>query len=312
MPTKEQWLKERKNYITASDVGAIFGFGFSGQSALTVYEDKISDEVEVIDDNPVFMAGHAMEGVASDIFEMMFPDEYVMLGDMNKLLIHPSVPFLACTRDRVIVKRDKEMTMLTMEGASPRPLEIKCMGLGHPVNRHEWKEDPPERQQLQLQIQMSCMNADSGVLFGLFVPGCEGIKVEKEFDDELFGMILPKLEKFWDCVTNRTPPDPKEFNIGSRELKRIYSTENRQTIALMGHAHEAATNWIRVKEEIKQLKSEEEEHKASLLAAMGENSYGALLDGTFIKRKAVNRKGYQPKYVEPSSYILVSHTGKNG
>jgi putative phage-type endonuclease len=294
--TKAQWLVERKEKITASDVGTILGFGFEGQSALTVYEDKISDKVHEIEDNPIYMAGHALEDVAARVYATQTGNT-VVAGDVNQLLIHPSIPWLACTRDRIVLN-------------PPRPLEIKAMGIGHSVNRHEWKEDPPERQQLQLQIQDACMGADSGILCGFFVPGCEMIAVEKEFDAELFDMILPKLEKFKKCVDNRTPPDPLEFSLGSRELKRIYKTENRQTIALSGFAHDVAINWIRAREERLACEKEEEASKAALLAAMGENSYGALLDGTFIKRSVVERKGYQPKYIEPTSYVKLSHTKK--
>lgn len=299
-PSREDWLKERKHKVTASDVGSILGFGFAGQSALTVYEYKTSDTIEQYEEDAVLMAGQALEDVAARVYATQ-TGQTVLTGDTNRLLIHPSIPWLACTRDRIIKANEQHCS---------RPLEIKAMGVGQSVNRYEWKEDPPEKQQLQLQVQMACIGADSGVLCGFFLPGCEVIAVEKEFDDELFEMIIPKLEKFKQCVDSRTPPDPLEFSLGSRELKRIYKSENRQTIVLNGFAHESALNWIRVREERLACNKEEEEWKASLLAAMGENSYGALLDGTFIKRSIVERKGYQPKYIEPTSYVKLSHTKK--
>ena len=47
---RQEWLKERKNYLGCSDIGAICGIN-KYKTALDVYMDKTSDEIKEVNNN---------------------------------------------------------------------------------------------------------------------------------------------------------------------------------------------------------------------------------------------------------------------
>ena len=71
--SKEEWLRYRKQGIGGSDAGAICGFN-PYRSAMQVYYDKTSDEIEDID-NEAMRQGRELE----DYVAQRFGNYYVIL-----------------------------------------------------------------------------------------------------------------------------------------------------------------------------------------------------------------------------------------
>lgn len=293
--SKTEWLADRKQGVTASEAAAILGinenYGYADQSALTIWQDKTSDNIEE-KECAIFDAGAALEPVAAREYQRQHPDHEVVDFGRHHILRHPKIPWLSCTLDRLV----------KAEGID-KPMEIKCVGLGQYQKSSDWKEDPPLKNQIQLQLQMQILGAPSGILAGFFVLGCNLVTVDFERDNELFSLILPRLEKFRQCVLDRVEPDPYDFYIGLDAVKKYYKTVNRETIEMDTRALELVLDWRSKKYELSVIKKETAELEAKVRALMGKNCFARLPDGSKLERETIQRKGFT---TEPSEYVTLS------
>ncbi len=104
MKNKQEWLRERKNYLGGSDLGAIAGLN-PYRTALDVYLDKTSDDIRC-ETSPAMRWGTLLEDTIAK--------EYAEVTGQTieiepNTIYHPSMKFLGANIDRWV--GDKEYVL---------------------------------------------------------------------------------------------------------------------------------------------------------------------------------------------------------
>jgi putative phage-type endonuclease len=128
---RQEWLKERKNYLGGSDIGAICGIN-KYKTALDVYMDKTSDEVEEVNNNYTHW-GNILENVVANEYAKVTGNKVV---EPIGTIYHPEHSFLAANIDRFVNGGDYILECKTannfaasdwgQEGTDEIPESYKC------------------------------------------------------------------------------------------------------------------------------------------------------------------------------------------
>lgn len=291
MLSREEWLEERKNHIGASDVAAILG-AHPARGPLSVYEAKVHGYCQ--DDNKWMKFGRDVEGAIANLYADETGREVRDLG-ATKIEYSLPFPFMGATLDRITWKDSSD------GGLDPAPLELKHVGdFSRP---DQWIENPPIHYQIQLQAQMACLGSQWGSLAGMF-PGYQLAYKDIKRNDEFLEAAYPELEDFWRCVVDKTPP-PVESHRDLDVVKRLYPSSSGETVALDNEIFDLACDWEFCNGAKKSAEKDAKELEAKLRAAMGDATWGALPDGTFLKLGTVKRKGYS---VDPCEFRQLART----
>jgi len=294
--SREEWLAKRREYIGASDAAAILGAD-PRRGALAVYESKTTGYSS--DDNAWMKYGRDIEGAIANMYSEETGRSVLDLG-ATVISVHPDIPFLGATLDRK-TQRDN--------GFSYAPLELKSIDpYGAKIRAEEFAEEPPLHMQIQLMIQMACTGASWGSLAGLF-PGYNLAWVDRERDDAFLAAALPKLEEFWDRVQRKDPP-PADSLPGTLDVvKRLWSKEDGETIALDAADLELVNTWEKLKERGRTATKDAKGIEAALRAKLQDATFGVLTDGTLLTLKTTERKGYE---VKPTSFRTLRRARPKG
>jgi predicted phage-related endonuclease len=304
---KAEWLKKRKEMITASDVAAILGFG-AHKTALDVYVEKVMGTEMA--DNDLLLMGRALEDGIAKIYEIktgnkivaggydilldfVRPDmpwwggKEIVSGDKDDILffVHPDIPWLGATPDRIVRRED-------IDG----PLECKHVGF---YKRDEWQDGPPDWVVIQNQIQQACMKAPWGAFCGV-VGGSEIHYGDLEFKSDFLEAAYPVLDEFHQRIKRKDPP-PVENHRHLKAMKALHPLDNGVTIKLDESFTALANELEQAKEDIKELAEKKDELEAKLREAMGDNTFAVLSDKSILSLKTTENKGYDKK-VKPFTY----------
>ena len=127
----EEWLTWRKRGIGGSEAASIAGLN-PWSSALKVYMDKISEEIEGISDNERMRVGRDLEDYVAKRFEEATSKK---VRRENFLLQHPEHEFMIANLDRVIVGENAFLECKTTssygkaewEDGIPLHYELQCL-----------------------------------------------------------------------------------------------------------------------------------------------------------------------------------------
>lgn len=269
---RDQWLMRRRELITASDVGAVLGcdpFRRPGD----VFADKLG--LGESSESDAMRWGRWMEPAIADAY-MHETQRVVLGGDPYELTIHPDLPWLGATLDRMVAA--------TLDGALPAPvgstgdgvLELKATGASD-----DWAAEPPLRFQLQLTIQMACTRRQWGSLAAFVSMRRPVLWADRIFDDELFGMIAPKLEEFHARVKRKDPPNDADWH-SYASIRRIWPVDNGAMIPLDADAMALTRLWLDAKDKESLWKRNKEGLETELRLKMGAAKVGLLPDGTSL------------------------------
>lgn len=271
--SREEWLRERQKTIQASDVSKILG-KHPKYGPLSVYESKISGYSQ--DDNDWMKFGREVEGAIAGLYESRTGREVENLG-ATTIVVHPDIPFLGATLDRMSTHPDKD---------NRGPVELKNVGdFSRP---DEWAADPPLIHLIQNQVQIACTSSTWGCVAGMF-PGYQLAHHDQDRNDSFLESIMPVLEEFQECVHTRTPPPPDGLKETGRVLRRLYPNDSGETIALNGD------DWVELMKELNTTKATLKEQEArkkeiqhKIKAAMQEATFAVLRNGTKITSRTVS------------------------
>lgn len=290
---REEWLKRRKQMLTASDVAAVLGES-PFRTNVDVFMDKVSDEISHYDADHLRF-GRDVEGAIANMYEARTGRLVTDYGE-TVISTHPDIPWLGATLDRV-----------TEIDGDEGPLELKHVG--NFVRQDDWVEEPPSHYQIQVQIQMACTMATVGSLAGLF-PGYNLGYTDLKFSPEFIEAIMPKLDEFWNYnVAKKIPPAAIPHKRMLYSLKKLYPADSGEVITLKDEALELATQLDAKKQLIKDATSRKDEIEAQLRELMGEATFGVLNDGTFLSLKTTKRKAYT-REVQASEYRTLRRVKK--
>lgn len=239
-----EWLELRKTKITASDAATIMGVSpWKNKSQL--YYEKVSIGNNAFKSDAM-QRGIDLEPIARDLFILKTWKE-----------VHPAVLI-------------RDWAMASLDGISAcgkYVVEIKCPGPKDHAVAVAGKV--PDHYYPQLQHQMYVADVQSMYYFSF--DGVDGVIVEVQRDQEYIKKMIDEELKFYQCVVNRTPPEPGEGDYIERNDNVWY---------------EHALRWKSLTAAIKELEEEQEELKKQLVFLSGEsNTKGAGISLCQIQRK---------------------------
>lgn len=237
-----EWLALRKTKITATDASVIMGAN-PWKTRIQLYHEKLSNDPP-IPANERMQRGTDLEPIARELFccrtgQKMIP--------------------------RVVIK---DWAMASLDGINERNeiLEIKCPGDKDQNLAKLGKV--PSYYYPQLQHQMYVCDSEKNFYFSF--DGFDGVTVEVKRDDEYIAKMIVEEKKFYDCIMNKTPPEPQEGDYTERDddLWR-----------------ECAKGWLFVSSHLKELEKQEEELRKQLIFLSGEsNTKGAGISLCRVQR----------------------------
>lgn len=247
---KREWLKYRKSGIGGSDAGAVCGLN-PYRTAMQVYQDKVSEEIEEVD-NEAMRQGREFEDYVAKRF-MEATGKKVRRA--NAMFYNEENPFMLADVDRMVLG----------ENAG---LECKTAS---PYMEDKWKDgNIPLSYQIQCYHYMAVCNADAWYL-AVVIYG-RGFKYYKIERDEAVIADLIQIEKtFWENhVMKQQIPDPDGSKLADSVIAEYYKNSIADTIPLTGF-NEKLERRQELSELIGRMDMEKKKIEQELKLYLGEN-----------------------------------------
>lgn len=211
---REEWLRYRKQGIGGSDAGAICGFN-PYRTAMQVYYDKTSDEIEDVDNEAMRQGRELEEYVAKRFAE----ETGKKVRRANAMFYDERNPFMLADVDRMIVG----------ENAG---LECKTVS---PFMAEHWKDDKvPLSYQMQCYHYMSVCNADRWYVAAL-IYGREFKVYTLERDEEIIANLIHLEKNFWENhVLKRVLPEPDGSQLADSVIAEYFKNATSISVPLQG------------------------------------------------------------------------------
>lgn len=263
---KEAWLKYRKRGIGGSDAGAVCGLN-PYRTAIQVYYDKTTDEVEEID-NEAMRQGREFEDYVARRF-MEATGKKVRRA--NAMFYDEKNPFMLADVDRMVVGENAGLECKT---ASPYMAD-------------KWRDGKiPMSYQIQCHHYMSVCNADAWYI-AVLIYGREFKYYRIDRDEEMIADLIHIEQDFWEnCVLKGQIPEPDGSKIADTVIAEYFKQSRQEVIPLNGfdeklqRRQELVTVIDRMEREKKQIEQE-------LKLYLGEAEQ-AENERFFVSWKAVN------------------------
>lgn len=248
--TREEWLKIRKLGLGGSDMSAVLGVN-QWRSPLDVWLDKTSDTVEEKESEPMYW-GTILEDVVAQEFAKRTGYK---VRNNNFTLQSEQYPYLLANIDREIVGLDAGLECKTANA----------------FKAEEWQGDSvPDAYYIQCQHYMAVTGKASWWIACL-VGGNTFYYKEIKRNEEIIQAIIDTGAEFWRLVETKTMPAPDDSKACSEALKKLYKHSNGKTIELPAEYSNAALDYLRIKGQIKELKTQMQGIENLLKAYMKDN-----------------------------------------
>lgn len=288
--SRDEWVAGRSASIGASESAAILGEGYSGQSAFTVWYEKVHEVSRA-----KFSAAMLKR---LEIGTMIEPS-------LRKIFTHVSgVQCWAPQENTMMVCDGKPWITATLDGVGFEestgrygPVELK--NVGH-YNLWEWQDGKvPLIYQIQTQHQMLVTGAEIAWIFGL-IGGNEPHYYPIERNQEFIDALTDRLDHFWSLVLSRTPPEVD----GSEATKEcLNDITEKARIEILGEAEMILDGKrVQLEEQKKAVEGELESINNKLRLRIGDAAEGHLPNGVVYTYKTQERSGYT---VAPTSFRVL-------
>lgn len=211
---KREWLKYRKSGIGGSDAGAVCGLN-PYRTAMQVYQDKVSEEIEEMD-NEAMRQGREFEDYVAKRF-MEATGKKVRRA--NAMFYNEEYPFMLADVDRMVVGENAGLECKT---ASPYMAD-------------KWKDgNIPLSYQIQCYHYMAVCNADAWYL-AVVIYGREFKYYKIERDEAVIADLIQIEKAFWENhVMKQQIPDPDGSKLADSVIAEYYKNSIADTIPLTG------------------------------------------------------------------------------
>lgn len=134
MPSRQEWLEERKKGIGGSDAATIMGLN-PYKTNVELWKEKTGKkEAEDISDKPYVKYGTLAEEYLRELFKLDY-QQYEVKHEENTIIKHPKYDFLFASLDGTLI--DKETGELGV-------LEIKTTNILQSMQKEKWKDRIPD------------------------------------------------------------------------------------------------------------------------------------------------------------------------
>lgn len=235
---KKEWLRWRKKGITGTDAGAIIGVN-PYRSAFDVYQDKITEDIDEVD-NEAMRQGRDLE----DYVARRFMEETGWkVRRANAIYYNEEHPWMLADFDRLLIGQSAG-------------LECKTVS---PYSADKWSgEKVPLHYLMQVQHYLATSGLKCWYVAALiFGTGLVIRKIER--DEKMISDLITIEEYFWyENVVKRNIPDPDGSKAYTEILKDLYfNSRKEKEIQLFGFEED-----LRRREELKGLLDKLEKEKA--------------------------------------------------
>lgn len=266
----EQQRIDRKLGIGGSDMPIIMGLS-SYKTPYQLYLEKTS-QIDVSEEMTELQYwGNKLEGVIRDVFS----ERNNVIIETPDTIIHPFYNFLRANIDGFIPSRNAVF-------------EAKCSSQ---FMRHEWGEDGSDIIPMPYLVQVAhycaVTNADCAYI-AVLIGGNDYREYKYTRDLELESTIIDAAKKFWECVKNRTSPEP----VNQIDLRLMYPKHHPEKIKTIApEIKEQLTTLIDTRFKIKALSDIEEKHKFNIMQFMEDAEYLTDECGRPIISWKANKRG---------------------
>jgi len=273
------WLAERRKGIGASDAPVILGL-VPSKSPYALYAEKVGEiGAENLSEIERIKWGHRFQvpignGFAEDV------GRSVIHWAPFTIAVHIEHDWMRCTPDAEQISKQHDYK----HGL----LEIK---LASSFLRDEWEDEAPLTCQVQLQHQLAVVGAEWGTVCAV-VGGNELRWFDMERNDSFIEAMIDEEGRFWDRVMRKNPPPIDESVATSKALQRLHPQDSGDTIEFPAEADEWDQTLRDAKAQIKELEADKVACENSLKAALGDATYGLLLNGGCYSWRTQYRKAY--------------------
>ena len=211
---KEEWLRYRKGGIGGSDAGAVCGLN-PYRTAMEVYYDKTSDEIEEIDNEAMRQGREFEEYVARRFMEATGKK----VRRANALYYDERYPFMYADVDRLVVGENAGLECKT---ASPYMAD-------------QWKGGKiPLSYQIQCYHYMSVFQADAWYI-AVLIYGKEFQFHRIERDEAVIQDLVHIEENFWkEHVEKKILPEPDGSKVADSVIAERFKKSQGISLPLMG------------------------------------------------------------------------------
>ena len=211
---KKSWLRYRKRGIGGSDAGAVCGLN-PYHTAIQVYYDKTSDEIEEID-NEAMRQGREFEDYVAGRFCEASGKK---VRRANAMYYDEKNPFMLADVDRMVVGENAGLECKT---ASPYMAE-------------KWEDGKiPLSYQIQCHHYMSVCNTDAWYI-AVLIYGKEFKYYRIERDEQVIADIIRIEKEFWrEHGMKREMPDPDGAKTADAAIAERFKISRDLTIPLSG------------------------------------------------------------------------------
>ena len=250
---KTEWLRARKMGITGTDAGAIAGMN-PYKSSFSVYQEKVTPEVEADVDNERMREGRDLEEYVARRFT-----EQTGLKTKRALAIfqNDAHPLLLADFDRLII-------------GQRAGLECKTVS---PYASGQWANGKiPAHYLMQVQHYLAVSGYECWYIAALIF-GQELIIHKVPRDEELIESLITVEERFWnEHVVKQVPPEPDGSNDYTKMLERKYRGDREKELELFG-MDPMLNRRAELEELIDKLNKEKTVIDQEIKGKMGEASY---------------------------------------
>lgn len=269
---RKEWLEVRRKGVGSSDAAAAVGL-CPYKSQLELWMEKtgrsLGTETKGQDD-PTYW-GTLLEPYVATAYTKRTGSK---VRRLNAVLQHPTYSYMLANIDREVVG-DSEVQIL------------ECKTAGEFGSRL-WRDGVPEYVQLQVQHQLAVTGKEAADVAVLLC----GQKLEVhriERDEEVISRLIVLEARFWDFVTQDTPPPADGSESAAKALRSLYGgndtsidfTENMDLSA-------AFSGLISLRDEIAQMDKRAEQVRQTLEQSMGDASKAIFANGEITYRRSKN------------------------
>lgn len=270
---ESSWLAERRKRVQASDGSRII----VENERYPVYAEKVSPPL-VTDRLEWQELKLESESTVRKVYQKKYGGK-VHAWPAYTIAVSKEHSWLGCTPDSLV--EDSARPGIGIQ-------QIKCWS---EFDRKSWLESPPLYVQVQTQIEMLVCGVKWGVIAVMFgTNSLERFYIEP--NESFVAAMLPLLRDFWTCVELRTPPEMDGSEATTKALSRLHPNDNGKAVHLPPGSDDLLFKLERAEGLAKKLKSRADSIKNQLRAAIGENTYGETLNGSWLSWKSQTRKSY--------------------